>query len=234
MKKKIEELKNSIFLENKRLASSGLVTLTWGNVSGYDPESGIVAIKPSGVDYADMTAADIVLLDLQGSVIEGKLSPSSDTPTHLEIYRNFEGVYGIVHTHSHYAVSWGQAGRTIPAMGTTHADHFYGDIPCTRKLTPVEVQHDYELNTGKVIVEIFTGIDPLAIPAVIVNDHGPFAWGPTVKKAVDNAIALEAVAKMAYLTVRLGGEERVDHWLLDKHYKRKHGKDSYYGQNKRK
>lgn len=233
MKKRVEKLRESVLRENLRLASSGLVILTWGNVSGYDPEAGIVAIKPSGVDYREMKVEDIVLLDLEGNVLEGTLSPSSDTPTHLEIYRNFEGVCGVVHTHSQYAVSWGQSGRSIPAMGTTHADHFYGDIPCTRKLNSIEVQNDYELNTGKVIIETFTGIDPLAMPAVVVNDHGPFAWGPSPAKAVDNAIALEAVARMAYLTVRLGGEERIDHWLLDKHYSRKHGKDSYYGQKKK-
>jgi len=227
----LDQLKESVFEANIRLAGSGLVTLTWGNASGYNHELGLVVIKPSGVNYDKLRPSDMVVLNLRGEKVEGELNPSSDTPTHLEIYRNFKGVGGVVHTHSEYAVAWAQAGRAIPAMGTTHADHFYGDIPCSRKLSPGEIEKDYEGNTGKVIVETLASVDPLAMPAVIINDHGPFTWGRNPSEAVDNAIALEAVAKMALLTLQIAGNDRIDKWLLDKHFKRKHGNDSYYGQN---
>jgi len=229
----LEELKESVFKANIRLAGSGLVTLTWGNASGYNHELGLVVIKPSGVNYDKLKLTDMVVLNIRGEIVEGDLNPSSDTPTHLEIYRNFKGVAGIVHTHSECAVAWAQAGRAIPAMGTTHADHFYGDVPCSRKLLPPEVQENYEENTGKVIVETVGSSDPLAIPAVIVNDHGPFTWGKSPSEAVDNAIALEAVARMALLTIQIAGNDRIDKWLLDKHFNRKHGDGSYYGQEKK-
>lgn len=230
----LEELKQSVYEANIRLAGSGLVTLTWGNASGYNSEMGLVVIKPSGVDYDKLRPADMVVLNLKGEIVEGKLNPSSDTPTHLKIYSSFSEVGGIVHTHSGYAVAWAQAGRSIPAMGTTHADHFYGDVPCSRKLTIEEVQHNYEENTGKLIVETVASADPMAMPAVLVNDHGPFTWGKTPSAAVDNAIALEAVARMAFLTMQIAGNDKMDKWLLDKHFRRKHGSEAYYGQKRKK
>ncbi len=226
----LQKLKEEVLKANINLKKSGLVILTWGNVSGFDRTKKLVVIKPSGIEYDFMTADDMVVVNMDGKVVEGNLNPSSDTPTHLELYRNFPEVGGIVHTHSTHATAWAQAGRSIPAMGTTHADHFYGDIPCTRKLSPEEVQNDYELNTGKVIVETFKTIDASSVPGVIVNDHGPFAWGKSAEEATYNAIILEEVAKMAFLTHFIAGNDIIDKYLLDKHYLRKHGRDAYYGQ----
>ncbi|MFP4489222.1 MAG: L-ribulose-5-phosphate 4-epimerase [Bacteroidales bacterium] len=228
----LNKLKEEVLKANIDLYKSGLVIHTWGNVSGIDRENNIMVIKPSGIDYDSMTADDMVVLELDGTVAGGRLKPSSDTPTHLELYNNFPGAGGVVHTHSAYATAWAQAGLSIPAMGTTHADHFYGDVPCTRKLEQAEVENEYELNTGKVIVETFRSLDEKAIPGVIVNDHGPFVWGGSAAEAVYNAIALEEIARMAFMTYSLAGNDRIDRYLLDKHYKRKHGSDAYYGQKK--
>lgn len=228
----LKKLKEEVFKANIDLYKSGLVIHTWGNVSGIDYENRIMVIKPSGIAYENMTADDMVVVDLEGEIIGGRLKPSSDSPTHLELYRNFPCAGGIVHTHSTYATAWAQAGLSIPAMGTTHADHFYGDIPCTRRLEPGETENDYELNTGKVIAESFKYLDAKAIPAVLVNDHGPFAWGGSASEAVYNAIVLEETARMAFLTYSLAGDDRIDKHLLDKHYNRKHGRDAYYGQKK--
>ncbi len=228
----LNKLKEEVLKANIDLYKSGLVIHTWGNVSGIDRENNIMVIKPSGIDYDSMTADDMVVLELDGTVAGGRLKPSSDTPTHLELYNNFPDAGGVVHTHSTYATAWAQAGLSIPAMGTTHADHFYGDVPCTRKLEQAEVENEYELNTGKVIVETFRSLDEKAIPGVIVNDHGPFVWGGSAAEAVYNAIALEEIARMAFMTYSLAGNDRIDRYLLDKHYKRKHGSDAYYGQKK--
>ncbi len=228
----LKELKEKVFEANLDLVKHGLVIFTWGNVSGYDPESKLVVIKPSGVDYNQLQPDDMVVVDLENNIIEGKLKPSSDTPTHTFLYKNFPGIYGIVHTHSTYAVAWAQACKPIPVFGTTHADHFYGEIPCTRTLTREEVDTAYEHNTGKIIVEAFNELDPLAIPGVLVANHGPFAWGTDATKAVYNAVVLEQVAKMAFLTVGLGQTQPIFQYILDKHYNRKHGKNAYYGQNK--
>ena len=224
-------LKNDVFRRNLELVEHGLVVLTWGNVSGIDREAGLVAIKPSGVPYAGMTAEDIVVVDLEGHAVEGRLRPSSDLPTHLALYRAFPSVGGIVHTHSPKAVAWAQARRGIPAFGTTHADHFHGAVPCTRELTPAEVADDYELNTGRVIEERFHDLDAEAFPGVLVAGHGPFTWGPTPRKAVENAVALEQIAAMALDTLRLDPDaEPAPSYVLDKHYFRKHGQNAYYGQ----
>ena len=224
-------LKNDVFRRNLELVEHGLVVLTWGNVSGIDREAGLVAIKPSGVAYDRMTAEDIVVVDLEGHAVEGTLRPSSDLPTHLALYRAFPTVGGIVHTHSHKAVAWAQARRGIPAFGTTHADHFHGAVPCTRELTPAEVADDYELNTGRVIEERFHDLDAEAFPGVLVAGHGPFTWGPTPRKAVENAVALEQIAAMALDTLRLDPDaEPAPSYVLDKHYFRKHGPGAYYGQ----
>ena len=224
-------LKNDVFRRNLELVEHGLVVLTWGNVSGIDREAGLVAIKPSGVPYAGMTAEDIVVVDLEGHAVEGRLRPSSDLPTHLALYRAFPSVGGIVHTHSPKAVAWAQARRGIPAFGTTHADHFHGAVPCTRELTPAEVADDYELNTGRVIEERFHDLDAEAFPGVLVAGHGPFTWGATPRKAVENAVALEQIAAMALDTLLLDPEaEPAPSYVLDKHYFRKHGPGAYYGQ----
>ena len=224
-------LKNDVFRRNLELVEHGLVVLTWGNVSGIDREAGLVAIKPSGVPYAGMTAEDIVVVDLEGHAVEGRLRPSSDLPTHLALYRAFPSVGGIVHTHSPKAVAWAQARRGIPAFGTTHADHFHGAVPCTRELTPAEVADDYELNTGRVIEERFHDLDAEAFPGVLVSGHGPFTWGGTPRKAVENAVALEQIAAMALDTLRLDPDaEPAPSYVLDKHYFRKHGPGAYYGQ----
>lgn len=208
-----------------------MVTFTWGNVSGIDRESGLVVIKPSGVPYETMKADDLVVLDLDGNVVEGRLRPSSDTPTHLVLYRSFPGIGGIVHTHSPWATSWAQAGRAIPPFGTTHADYFYGEIPCTREMTREEVEGDYELETGNVIVETFRDRDPLAVPGVLVHGHAPFAWGKDADQAVHNAVVLEEVAKIGLNTLLLNpAASPISQALLDKHYLRKHGKNAYYGQ----
>ena len=225
------DLKSDVFRRNLELVGHGLVVLTWGNVSGIDREAGLVAIKPSGVAYDRMTAEDIVVVDLEGKAVEGTLRPSSDLPTHLALYRAFPTVGGIVHTHSPKAVAWAQARRGIPAFGTTHADHFHGAVPCTRELTPAEVAEDYELNTGRVIEERFHDLDAEAFPGVLVAGHGPFTWGPTPRKAVENAVALEQIAAMALDTLRLDpAAEPAPSYVLDKHYFRKHGPGAYYGQ----
>ncbi len=226
----LKELKEEVFHANLELVKHGLVIFTWGNVSGIDRNKELIAIKPSGVSYEELRPDDIVIVDLEGKVIEGKLKPSSDTPTHLVLYNNFNKIGGIVHTHSEWATSWAQAGMEIPALGTTHADYFYGDIPCTRKLSRKEIENNYEIETGNVIIEKFKKLDPVAIPGVIVNGHGPFAWGKDPANAVYNAVVLEEVAKIAHHTMSLKKVDRIDQYLLDKHYLRKHGKNAYYGQ----
>jgi L-ribulose-5-phosphate 4-epimerase len=226
----LNELKKQVFEANIDLVKYGLVIFTWGNVSGIDREKGLVVIKPSGVSYDNMTADDMVVVDMNGNVVEGKYKPSSDTPTHLVLYKKFEKLGGVVHTHSEWATSWAQAGLPIPALGTTHADYFYGSVPCTRKLTKKETEEKYEEETGNVIVETFKGIDPLAIPGVIINGHGPFTWGTDAHHAVHNAVVLEEVAKMAHHTLTLNSIKGIDQYLLDKHYYRKHGPGAYYGQ----
>jgi L-ribulose-5-phosphate 4-epimerase len=229
----LEKLKERVFEANLDLVKHGLVIHTWGNVSGKDDETGLVVIKPSGVSYNKMKASDMVVVDLKGKVVEGKKKPSTDTPTHLVLYKAFKSLGGIVHTHSTYATSWAQAGKNIPPFGTTHADHFYGDVPCTRKLTEQEIKSDYESNTGNVIAERLGKTDPLAVTSVLVNCHGPFSWGKDPEDAVYNAVALEEIARMAFYTILLGKTEPVDKFLLDKHFLRKHGKDAYYGQGKK-
>lgn len=227
----LEELKQRVFEQNMALKESGLVILTWGNASSIDRESGLIVIKPSGVPYSKMKASDMVVTDLEGKVIEGDLRPSSDLLTHLELYKAFPSIGGVVHTHSTYAVSFAQSGRAITPYGTTHADTFYGEVPCSRALSEKEINEDYERNTGKVIVETFKGKDYEAIPAILIKNHGPFTWGSSVEKAVENAIVLEEVAKMAYLSETLNQNiAPVDPYLLDKHYFRKHGANAYYGQ----
>jgi len=224
-------LKTEVFRRNLDLVRHGLVVLTWGNVSGIDREAGLVAIKPSGVAYDAMTAEDIVVVDLDGRVVEGSLRPSSDLPTHLALYRAFPSVGGIVHTHSPKAVAWAQARRAIPAFGTTHADHFHGPVPCTRELSPEEVAADYERNTGLVIAERFRDLDPDAFPGVLVAGHGPFTWGRDPRKAVENAVALEQIAAMALDTLAIDPSAApAPAHVLDKHYFRKHGPGAYYGQ----
>ena len=228
----LNELKERVLRANLELVARGLVTYTWGNVSGIDRESGLVVIKPSGVEYASMTADDMVVVDLlTGEKVEGKWKPSSDTATHLVLYRAFPELGGVVHTHSRYATSWAQAGKGIPALGTTHADYFYGEIPCTRRMTPEEISGDYELETGNVIVETFNGLSAADIPAALVHSHGPFAWGSDPENAVHNAVVLEELAFMAFCSKMINpsvGEMQSE--LLDKHYLRKHGKNAYYGQ----
>lgn len=230
----LKKLKQQVFEANLDLPKYGLVTFTWGNVSGIDREKGLVVIKPSGVEYDVMTADDMVVVDLHtGAVVEGSKKPSSDTPTHLELYRQFPEIGGIVHTHSRHATTWAQAGHDLAALGTTHADYFYGSIPCTRLMTDAEIQGEYELETGKVIVETFAtrGIKAKDIPAVLVNSHGPFAWGSDPHNAVHNAVVLEEIAYMNLFTYQLNPTiESMQQTLLDKHYLRKHGKDAYYGQ----
>ncbi len=226
----LEELKKQVYTANLNLVKHGLVLFTWGNVSGIDRKESLLVIKPSGVSYEDMQPADMVVVDLNGKVIEGKYKPSSDTLTHIELYKAFPEIGGIVHTHSTYAVAWAQALKAIPAMGTTHADHFYGEIPCTRELTKDEVDRGYEKETGTVIVESFKNINPLHVPGVLVGNHGPFAWGANAEKAVYNAVVLEEVARMALLTLQLGNQNPIKQYLLDKHFNRKHGKNAYYGQ----
>ncbi len=226
-----EDLKKRVCEANLDLPRYGLVVFTWGNVSGIDRDAGIVAIKPSGVDYEELTPDKIVLLDLNGKIVEGDLRPSSDTPTHLELYRQFQNVGGICHTHSTHATMWAQARREIPCFGTTHADHFYGSIPVTELMTPQEIRDDYEANTGGVIVRRFRGLDPMQMPAVLVAGHGPFTWGKTPQASVENAVVLEEVARMAYGTIEINLQSGpISQVLLDKHYLRKHGKNAYYGQ----
>lgn len=226
----LEQLKDEVCSANLDLVKHGLVVFTWGNVSGFDRASGLMVIKPSGVDYSALKPSDMVVVDLNGEVVEGRMRPSSDTPTHLALYRAFAQLGGIVHTHSTWGTIWAQAGVAIPALGTTHADYFYGEIPCTRKLTESEVIGSYELETGKVIVDAFTNLNPSAVPGVLVSSHAPFAWGRDAHDAVHNAVVLEKVAEMAYHTLALNNVGAIDQYLLDKHYLRKHGKNAYYGQ----
>lgn len=227
-----EELKQRVYEANMMLPEYGIAPFTWGNASEIDREAGVFAIKPSGVAYTQLKPEDIVVLNMNGEVVDGALNPSSDTPTHLELYKAFPSLGGIVHSHSEFAVAFAQAGRDIPAYGTTHADFAYGDIPCCRALTKEEIEGEYEKNTGLVIAEHFAknNLDPQAIVAVNVKSHGPFAWGKNAKEAAKNAATLEIVARMALNTELLGGRERVDSNLLDKHYFRKHGENAYYGQ----
>lgn len=229
----LEELKQKVYEANVELPRRGLVTYTWGNVSGIDREAGLFVIKPSGVEYEDLRPEDLVVMDLDGNKVEGSMNPSSDTKTHLVLYRSFPEIGGIVHTHSPYAVGWAQAGKDIPAFGTTHADYFYGPIPCARHLTQEELDEDYELNTGKIIVETFRerGIAPVSVPGVICRSHGPFTWGKDAAQAVYHAVVLEEVAKMALFTRMVEPTaEAAPQRYLDKHYMRKHGPNAYYGQ----
>ena len=227
----LEQLKEKVLKANLDLPKYGLVTFTWGNVSEIDRESGLIVIKPSGVEYDEMKAEHMVVVDLEGNVVEGNLRPSSDTPTHIELYKAFPEIGGVIHTHSTWATSWAQSGRSIPAYGTTHADYFYGPIPTTRQLTEAEVEEAYEKNTGTVIIEAFEGKDLKAVPGVVVRGHGPFAWGKDAKEAVHNAVVMERAAEMALKTELLNPEAKpIEQYLLDKHYMRKHGPNAYYGQ----
>lgn len=226
----INQLKEKVLEANLDLVKHGLVIFTWGNVSARDPETGYIVIKPSGVAYDHMTADQMVVLDMNGKQIDGDLKPSSDAPTHLTLYKQFEDIGGVVHTHSEWATSWAQAGIPLPSMGTTHADYFYGDVPCTRPLTKAEVDVDYEANTGKLIVETLQEKDHKSVPGVLVHGHGPFTWGKDAAGAVHNSVVLEEIAKMAFRTRVLGNTTPIEQFLLDKHYLRKHGKNAYYGQ----
>ena len=227
----LEALKQAVLEANLELDRRGLVTYTWGNVSGIDRASGILAIKPSGVDYADLRAEDMVLVDLDGNVVEGKYRPSSDTPTHIELYKAFPKCGGVAHTHSPLATSWAQAGRSIPCYGTTHADYFHGPVPCARSLTRAEVEEAYEKNTGVVIAETFRDLDPVAVPGVLCRNHGPFTWGKDAAQAVYHAVVLEEVAKMARFTENLNDTAApAPDYVIEKHYLRKHGPGAYYGQ----
>ncbi|NLM09537.1 MAG: L-ribulose-5-phosphate 4-epimerase [Clostridiaceae bacterium] len=227
----LDKLKEQVLQANLALPEHGLVTFTWGNVSGIDREKGLVVIKPSGVPYPSLRKEHLVVVDLDGNKVEGDLKPSSDTPTHLVLYKAFKDIGGVVHTHSSWATSFAQAGRDIPAFGTTHADYFYGEIPCTRKMTPEEINGAYEEETGNVIVETFVGKNPMDIPGVLVNMHGPFSWGKDPMEAVHNAVVLEEVSKMAFNTIMLNSDiGPMDIELLNKHFLRKHGANAYYGQ----
>ena len=227
----VEALKEKVFQANLDLVKHGLVIFTWGNVSGIDREQGLVVIKPSGVSYDTMKVDDMVVLDLEGHVVEGKLKPSSDTPTHLVLYRAFPEIGGVVHTHSTYATAWAQAGCDIPNIGTTHADYFSEAIPCTRQMTQAEVEGDYEAETGNVIVERFQQINPVHVPGVLCASHGPFTWGKDAAQAVYHAVVLEEVAKMAILTLTIDPDAQpAPQHVLDKHFMRKHGPNAYYGQ----
>ncbi|MGN0417465.1 L-ribulose-5-phosphate 4-epimerase [Anaerostipes faecalis] len=228
----LEELKQQVYEANMELPAKGLVTYTWGNVSGIDRTEGLFVIKPSGVEYEKLTPDMLVVLDLDGNKIEGNLNPSSDTPTHIELYKAFPEIGGIVHTHSSWATSWAQSGRSIPCYGTTHADYFFGDIPCARSLTKEEIEGEYEKNTGLVISETFQGKNPIYVPGVLCTNHGPFAWGKDAAEAVHNAVVMEEVAKMAYRTEHLKpGIGEAPQTIQDKHFFRKHGENAYYGNN---
>lgn len=229
----LEDVKQRVYDANMALPKHGLIKFTWGNVSEIDRESGLFVIKPSGVPYDELKPEDMVVVDLDGKIVEGDLNPSSDTETHRILYKEFPEIGGIVHTHSPWAVSFAQAGIDLPAAGTTHADTFYGDVPVARQMTDEEINGEYELETGNVIIETFKkrGIDPMAVPAVLAQDHGPFTWGESADKAVYNAVVLEESAKMAYHTIMLNPHNiHVSQTLLDKHYLRKHGANAYYGQ----
>lgn len=226
----IQELKQQVFQANLDIVKHGLVIFTWGNVSGIDREKGWVVIKPSGVSYNNMKAEDMAVVDLDGNTVEGRLKPSSDTPTHVELYKAFPSVGGIVHTHSTYATAWAQAGRDIPNIGTTHADYFSGDIPCTRDMTKEEVEGEYEKDTGIVIVERFSQLNPVHVPGVLVKNHGPFSWGKDPDEAVHNAVVMEQVAKMAFIAYQVNPDLTMNELLIQKHFFRKHGPGAYYGQ----
>ena len=227
----MQKLKQQVFEANMDLPRHGLVTFTWGNVSAIERSRGLVVIKPSGIAYETMSAEDMVVVDMDGKVVEGRYRPSSDTATHLALYLRYPSLGGIVHTHSTHATSWAQAGLPIPALGTTHADYFYGDIPCTRGLSAEEVAEAYELNTGKVIVETLGDVEPLHTPGVVVYQHGPFAWGKDAHDAVHNAVVMEEVARMAWIARGINPQLKpIDGWLMDKHFMRKHGPNAYYGQ----
>ncbi|WP_456295148.1 L-ribulose-5-phosphate 4-epimerase [Vibrio sp. AK197] len=229
---RLKTLRHQVWQANMDLERHNLVTFTWGNVSGIDRDSGLVVIKPSGVKYEELSAENMVVVDLHGEIIEGDLNPSSDTATHLELYRQFPEIGGIVHTHSPQATAWAQAGTAIPALGTTHADYFYGSIPCTRALSDDEIANDYELNTGKVIVETIADSEVLATPGILVKEHAPFTWGKDADQAVHNAVVVEVVAGMALQTLQINPDVRyINQALLDKHYLRKHGANAYYGQH---
>lgn len=228
----LEKLKQEVLEANLDLVKNNLVILTWGNVSALDRESGLVVIKPSGVSYDDMKAEDMVVVDLDGNIVEGDLRPSSDTPTHLAIYRHFPEVGGVVHTHSTYATAWAQAGLAIPNIGTTHADTFHQAVPCTEEMSKEQIETAYEAATGDVIAEAFEGMNPMHTPAVLVKHHGPFTWGKNAANAVYNAVVLEEVARMASITVALNPNVVMNQDLIEKHYERKHGANAYYGQKK--
>jgi L-ribulose-5-phosphate 4-epimerase len=230
----LEALKQTVFEANLDLVKHGLVIFTWGNVSAIDRVSGLVVIKPSGVSYDTMKVEDMVVVDLDGKVVEGTLSPSSDTPTHLELYKAFTEIGGVVHTHSTYATSWAQAGVDLPNIGTTHADYFAQEIPCTRQMTEEEVKGEYEKETGTVIIERFDGISPAYVPGVLVQNHGPFSWGKDASDAVHNAVVMEQVAKMAFISLNVNPNLTMNPLLVQKHFYRKHGPNAYYGQNKKK
>lgn len=226
----LDELKQKVYEANMELPAKGLVTYTWGNVSGIDRERELFVIKPSGVDYEKLTPDMLVVMDLSGNKIEGDLNPSSDTPTHIELYKAFQDIGGIVHTHSSWATSWAQTGRSIPCYGTTHADYFFGDIPCARSLTEEEIEGEYEKNTGLVIAETFRDKNPVYVPGVLCTNHGPFSWGKDAAEAVHNAVVMEEVAKMAYRTEHLKEQiTQAPQVLQDKHFFRKHGENAYYG-----
>ncbi|BFH64733.1 L-ribulose-5-phosphate 4-epimerase [Paenibacillus azoreducens] len=227
----LEQLKQQVLEANLMLPKYGLVTFTWGNVSGIDREHGLVVIKPSGVPYEELSKDDLVVVDLQGNKVEGRLNPSSDTPTHLALYHAFPNIGAVVHTHSTWATSWAQSGQSIPALGTTHGDYFYGEIPCTRKMMTGEIQTNYELETGNVIIETFADLDEMQMPGVLVHSHAPFCWGKDAIEAVHNAVVLEEVAEIAHHTMTLNRTASpMDQVLLDKHFLRKHGAQAYYGQ----
>ncbi len=228
----LEELKTKVFQANLDLVKHGLVIFTWGNVSGIDRASGLVVIKPSGVSYETMKASDMVVVDLEGKIVEGGLRPSSDTPTHLAIYKAFPETGGVVHTHSTYATAWAQAGKDIPNIGTTHADYFHEAIPCTADMTEEEVKGQYELETGHVIIKRFAGMDPMHTPGVLVKNHGPFSWGKDANDAVHNAVVMEQVAKMAFIAYTVNPSLTMNPLLVEKHFSRKHGPNAYYGQKK--
>lgn len=227
----MQQLKQQVFEANMDLLRYGLVTFTWGNVSAIDRQRGLVVIKPSGIAYESMTVDDMSVVDLQGHVVEGRWRPSSDTATHLALYRRYPDLGGVVHTHSTHATAWAQAGLAIPALGTTHADYFFGDIPCTRALSAQEVDEAYELNTGQVIIETLGEANPLHTPGIVVYQHGPFAWGKDAHEAVHNAVVMEEVARMAWIARGINPQlQPIDSWLMNKHFQRKHGPNAYYGQ----
>ena len=229
----LEELKQKVYEANMELPCRGLITYTWGNVSGIDRETGLFVIKPSGVDYDVLKPSDMVVMDLEGNKVEGEMNPSSDTATHVELYNAFKEIGGIVHTHSPHATAWAQAGRALPCYGTTHADYFYGEIPCARNLTAEEIEDGYEKNTGRVIIETFQGKNPVYIPAVLCKNHGPFTWGKDAAEAVHNAVVLEEIARMNFMTALINPQAGpAPQCMQDKHFMRKHGPNAYYGQGK--